>query len=88
MSLNKTDVKKAVAIRYPEGADVPFITAKGKGELAERIISEAKKNNIKIEEDAALVEVLDAQEVGAAIPENAWKAVAQILSFVLQSKEK
>jgi len=86
--MSKAEVKKAVAIKYPEGAEVPFITAKGKGQLAEKIISEAKKNNIKIEEDAALVEILDAQEIGQAIPEEAWKAVAQILSFVLQSKEK
>ena len=35
--------KVAVALKYPKNAYAPFITAKGKGELAERIIQEAKK---------------------------------------------
>lgn len=88
MKKSVSEIKKAVAIKYPDGASVPFITAKGKGELAEKILLEAKKNNIKIEEDAALVEILSAEEIGQAIPESAWKAVAQILSFVLQTKDK
>ena len=29
---------QAVALKYPKGAEVPFITAKGKGELAKKII--------------------------------------------------
>jgi flagellar biosynthesis protein len=80
-------LKKAVAIKYPEGAEIPFITAKGRGELADKIVEIAEKNNVKIENDALLVDVLDVQKIGDAIPEEAWQAVAKILAFVLEIKK-
>lgn len=80
-------MKKAVAIKYPEGAEIPFITAKGRGELADKIVEIAEKNNVKIENDALLVDVLDVQKIGDAIPEEAWQAVAKILAFVLEIKK-
>ena len=80
-------MKKAVAIKYPEGAEIPFVTAKGRGELADKIVEIAEKNNVKIENDALLVDVLDVQKIGDAIPEEAWQAVAKILAFVLEIKK-
>lgn len=80
-------MKKAVAIKYPEGAEIPFVTAKGRGELANKIVEIAEKNNVKIENDALLVDVLDVQKIGDAIPEEAWQAVAKILAFVLEIKK-
>lgn len=80
-------MKKAVAIKYPEGAEIPFITAKGRGELADKIVEIAEKNNVKIENDALLVDVLDVQKIGDAIPEEAWQAVAKILAFILEIKK-
>lgn len=80
-------MKKAVAIKYPEGAEIPFITAKGRGELADKIVEIAEKNNVKIENDELLVDVLDVQKIGDAIPEEAWQAVAKILAFVLEIKK-
>lgn len=80
-------MKKAVAIKYPDGAEIPFITAKGRGELADKIVEIAEKNNVKIENDALLVDVLDVQKIGDAIPEEAWEAVAKILAFVLEIKK-
>ena len=80
-------MKKAVAIKYPEGAKIPFITAKGRGELADKIVEIAEKNNVKIENNALLVDVLDVQKIGDAIPEEAWQAVAKILAFVLEIKK-
>lgn len=80
-------MKKAVAIKYPEGAEIPFITAKGHGELADKIVEIAEKNNVKIENDELLVDVLDVQKIGDAIPEEAWQAVAKILAFILEIKK-
>ncbi len=80
--------KLAVALKYPENAYAPFITAKGKGELAERIILEAKKNNIKIEENTPLVDILSMQEVGSCVPEETWGILAEIFSFILQNEKK
>ena len=79
------EAKQAVALKYPENAYAPFITAKGRGELAEKIIKEAKKNNIKIEENGMLVDILSMQEVGECVPEETWKILAEIFSFILQN---
>ena len=79
---------QAVALKYPKGAEVPFITAKGKGELAKKILEVAKENDIHIEENEALVNLLSAEEVNAAVPEEAYCALAAIFAFVLQTEEK
>ena len=79
---------EAVALKYPEGADVPFITAKGKGELAKKIIETAKENNIYIEENEALVNLLSAEEINAAVHEEAYSALATIFAFVLEREKK
>ena len=50
--------QKAVALKYPKGAEAPFVIANGKGLLAKRILDEARENNIKIEENTPLVEFL------------------------------
>ena len=36
---------KACVLKYPEGADAPFITATGKGLVAEKIVDIAEKWN-------------------------------------------
>ena len=41
-------LKKAVALKYPEGAPAPFITASAKGKLAEELLKCAKMNDIII----------------------------------------
>ena len=79
---------QAVALKYPEGAEVPFITAKGKGELAKKIIETAQENNICIEENEALVNLLSAEEVNAAVPEEAYSALAVIFAFILEREGK
>ena len=79
---------EAIALKYPDGADLPFITAKGKGELAKKIIETAQENNIHIEENEALVNLLSAEEINAAIPEEAYSALAVIFAFILEREEK
>lgn len=80
-------IKKAVALKYPEGAEAPFITAKGSGKLAEKIIETAEENNIKIERNQVMVDLLSSQEIGAAVPEETWQVLAQIFSLILNSKK-
>lgn len=80
-------IKKAVALKYPEGAEAPFITAKGSGKLAEKIIETAEENNIKIEQNQVMVDLLSSQEIGAAVPEETWQVLAQIFSLILNSKK-
>ena len=75
--------KKAAALRYiQEEDDAPKMVAKGKGFIAEKIIEVAKEYNIPIHEDANLVHVLEKMDLNTEIPEELYKAVAEILAMV------
>lgn len=73
--------KKAVAIEYGIN-EVPILTAKGDGILAQAIIDEAKAQGIHVAEDPQLVALLSELELQQEIPENLYVAVAVILSWV------
>lgn len=77
-------VNKAVAVKYSDGIDVPVIMAKGSGEMAKKIVTEAEKNSIFIKEDETLVDMLGLSNVGDVVPECAWKALAVIFSYILK----
>lgn len=80
------NVKKAVALKYPQGAQAPIVMAKGIGKSAEKIIEEAEKNNVYVEENLELVNLLGVQEVGDIVPQEAWQALAAIFAFILEEK--
>lgn len=80
--------QKAVALKYPKGAEAPFVFANGKGLLAKRIIEEARINDIKIEENTPLVEFLSEVKVGSLVPPQTWEILAQIFSVILQEEEE
>lgn len=82
------EVKKAVALKYPEGASAPFIAASAKGFLAQKMLEVAAEKKIPITEDAALADFLSVQEIGQTIPEETWEAVAKIFAFVVQYDAK
>ena len=88
MSEKPLNQQKAVALKYPEGAEAPFVIAKGNGLLAKRILEEARENDIKIEENTPLVEFLSEIQVGSLVPPQAWEVLAQIFSVILQEEEK
>jgi len=81
-------VLKAVALKYPQGIEAPLIVAKGSGKTAEKIINEAKKNDILIKEDTVLVDMLGLQNVGDIVPEETWGILAEIFAFILSSNNK
>lgn len=82
----KNQKKKAVALKYDYGKDyAPMVTAKGKDSLAERIIASAKEHNIPIHEDDNLVEILSSFELYEHIPEELYKAVAEVLTFIYKT---
>jgi flagellar biosynthesis protein len=76
-------LRTAAAIQYDAKRDIaPRVTAKGKGEIAEKIIELARKNNVPIKEDPALVQVLYQLDLDANIPPELYKAIAEVLVFV------
>ena len=79
-------IKKAVVLKYPEGAEAPFVTAKGSGHIAEFILEEARKKNIRIEENKTLVEFLSDVDIGSLVPPETWEILAQIFSLILKEE--
>ena len=76
-------IKGAIALGYDlEKSSAPGILAKGKGELAERIIKSGEENKVYIKEDAELFDSLYPLAVGDEIPVKVYRAVAEILAFV------
>ncbi len=73
----------AVALHY-DRTGAPRVVAKGKGTLGEKIIEVARANNIPIEENEVLVGALSNVELGEEIPAELYKAVAEVLVFVLR----
>jgi flagellar biosynthetic protein FlhB len=74
----------AVALRYePGGRSAPVVVAKGAGEVARRIRSEAERHRIPVVEDPPLARALYAAvEVDEEIPRALYLAVARLLAFV------
>jgi flagellar biosynthesis protein len=81
--------EKAAALRYKQGSDAaPTVVAKGRGLVAKKIISLARKNGVPIHEDRNLVEVLSAIDLYEEIPAELYKAVAEILAFIYKTSGK
>jgi flagellar biosynthesis protein len=70
----------AVALHY-DGKEAPRVTAKGTGELAEKIIALAKEHGVPLQEDAALISLLSKLDLGDEIPQALYTAVAEIIAF-------
>ena len=75
--------RRAAALRYRREADpAPRLAAAGQGLIAERILALAREAGIPIHEDASLVEILCRLDIGAEIPPDLYRVVAEILAFV------
>ena len=73
----------AVALHY-DRTGAPRVVAKGKGSIGARIIEVAKEHGIPIEENEVLAGALSNVELGDEIPAELYKAVAEVLIFVLR----
>ena len=73
----------AVALHY-DRTGAPRVVAKGKGTLGQKIIEVARENGIPIEENEVLAGALSHVEIGDEIPAELYKAVAEVLIFVLR----
>lgn len=74
--------KQAIALEYDPNEPAPKVIATGTGRIAERIIEEAKKENIPIHADEKLAATLSKLEIGEMIPPELYEVVAEILVFV------
>jgi flagellar biosynthesis protein len=75
--------RKAVALSYDDQKmPSPVVVAKGKGDIAQRIVEQAKKYDIPIQEDPTLVELLSQINLNQQIPEELFKVVAEVFAFI------
>lgn len=77
-----TPPRIAVALEY-DGQGAPRVTAKGRGELAERIVETGREHGVAIEENLILAQALSAVELDDEIPVELYRATAQVIGFVL-----
>ena len=74
----QTDV--AIALSY-DGRNTPRVTAKGEQQLAEKIIEAAEQAGVPLYPDPELAMVLSQIPLGEEIPDNLYKAIAEVIAF-------
>jgi len=79
----------AVAVQYdPQRMQAPVVVAKGADFIAEKIRNIARENDIPIIENKPLAQVLYKMvKVNNMVPEDLYKAVAEVLAFVYEQKK-
>jgi len=79
----------AVALKYEPGMAAPVCVAKGVDELALRIRTVAAEHRVAVIENPPLARALHASvEIDAEIPVEHYKAVAEVIGFVLRLKRR
>ncbi len=77
-----TRMKEAVAIAYRKNDSAPKIIAKGKGIMADQIISKAKQHGVYVHESSELVALLTQVDIDEHIPPQLYMAVAELLAWI------
>lgn len=80
----------AVALKYEQNkGKAPVVVAKGEDYLAARIKEAARENNVEIVENKPLARMLYYNvELDEEIPPELYQAVAEVLAFVYNIKNK
>ena len=82
---NPTHISVALAYHRDE-MDAPRVVAKGADHLALRIREIAREHDVPLVENVPVARALHKLEIGATIPEELFKAVAEILAYVYNLK--
>lgn len=72
----------AVALAYEAADGAPKVVAKGRGELARKIIDTAREAGVFVHESPELVALLMQIDLDARIPPQLYLAVAELLAWV------
>ncbi|MDO8875178.1 MAG: EscU/YscU/HrcU family type III secretion system export apparatus switch protein [Pseudolabrys sp.] len=73
----------AVALHYA-APDAPKVTAVGRGELARHIVDVGSASGVPISRNPELAVALSNVEIDQEIPENLYRAVAEVLAYILR----
>ena len=80
---------KAVALKYKAYEEnAPKVIAKGKGEIAKKIIEKAKKFDVPLFQNEELADMLLNVEVGEEIPPKMYEAVVEVFVWLYKLEER
>lgn len=81
--MKKPDPREvAVALAYRAGQSAPQVVAKGRGLIAETIISEARAHDVYVHESPELVSLLMQVDLDQHIPPQLYRVVAELLAWL------
>jgi len=81
--------RRAIALRYERAREeAPRVVASGRGPVAEAILGFARAHGVPLHQDADLVELLGACELGEPISPELYEVVAQLLAFLYRTNER
>lgn len=75
-------LKTAVALAYSQTDAAPRVVAKGRGLIAEQIISRAREHGVYVHESPELVSLLMQIDLDQRIPPQLYIAVAELLAWL------
>lgn len=80
----------AIALKYDDQSmDAPRVVAKGTDFIAQKIKLIAKENDVVMVENRPLARAMyDQVEIGDQVPEQFFKAIAEVLAYVYRIKQK
>ena len=70
---------QAAALTYTAGQGAPRMVAKGRGEIARRIVELAREHGVPVAQSPELVSLLMQVDLDKQIPESLYRAVAEVL---------
>jgi flagellar biosynthesis protein len=75
----------AVALYYEKQEDgAPRVVASGRGAIGDKIVETARAHGVPVENNPGLATALADVEIGEEIPLELYKAVAEVLIFILR----
>ena len=84
--MNDSEFERAVALHYDQQG-APTVLATGEGEIARLIKERAEAAGVPLVEDPKLSYLLSKIPLGDEIPPELYRAVAEVLVFVLRMEK-
>ena len=75
-------LKSAVALAYSQSDAAPRVVARGRGLVAEQIISRAREHGVYVHESPELVSLLLQVDLDQRIPPQLYVAVSELLAWI------
>jgi len=75
-------LKSAVALAYGQADAAPRVVAKGRGLIAEKIISRAREHGVYVHESPEMVSLLMQVDLDQRIPAQLYVVVAELLAWI------